>query len=158
MTEQPTDTSTPISPAGVAARPRKSRRRAILLGLLILACGFALGAGVTVVVVVKIVEMIHTPGEVPKRIAQRMKCKLDLSDEQTANIRTILCKRERAIVAHLMEVQPEVERELNETREEVAALLNPEQARKWREWFDHRQKQWKLKWFRYRQDTEKRTD
>ncbi len=151
MTEQPADASAPIVPSAVCGRPPRSRRRTILLGLAILACGFILGAGVTVVAVVRIVDMIHTPGEVPKRISERMQSKFDLTDQETEKIRAILARREKAIGAHLMSVYPGVERELNEAREEVADTLTPEQAREWREWFDHRQKKWKRKWLKYRQ-------
>lgn len=116
--------------------------------MMILFCGFVLGAGVTVVAVRKIVEVMHTPGEVPKRIARRMQSKLNLTHEQAAKVRTILVKREKAIIAHFLKVRPKVQKELTETREEVSQLLTPELAKEWQKWFDHHQRRWQNRWFR----------
>lgn len=72
----------------------------------------------------------------PQRITDRVRGKLGISDEQAARIKAILSERQKAIQALRRQVQPQIEDELNQAREEVAALLNPEQAEKWRKRFD----------------------
>ncbi len=122
--------------------PKRKRWRAVLLGLIILICGFAMGSGVTVIVVRKMAHIIHTPGEAPKRITERMRRKLDLTDAQAAKVQAILTEREKALLGIFREIQPRLRKELERTREDVAAVLDSEQAKKWRERFDYLQNKW----------------
>jgi hypothetical protein len=73
--------------------------------------------------------------------------KLDLSDEQAAKVLAILTKRETALRSIIQEMQPKFEEQLQRAKDEVAAVLNPEQARKWRKRFDRVKARWKRKWF-----------
>jgi len=127
---------------GLLTPQRRRRLRAVALGLVILVCGFVLGAGVTVVGIKKMVHAIHTPGEAPKRITDRMRCRLGLSDDQASKVQAILTERQKALLAIFHDVQPRIQEELKRTKEEVSAVLDPEQAEKWREKFDHMQRRW----------------
>ena len=123
----------------------------------ILICGGLLGSGITLVVVRKAMEVIQTPGEAPKRIAERMRRKLDLSPDQTSRVLTILEKREQCLRSILREIEPKIEDELLKTREQVSAVLEPEQAEKWRKRFDALHERWRSRWFGTRQEKDRDT-
>lgn len=129
------DTLSDVGSSGFT--PKKRRWRVVLLGILILVCGIAIGAGGTAVIMRHIIlRAIQHPEEAPQRIADRVRGKLGISDEQAVRIKAILSERQKAIQALRRQVQPQIENELNQAREEVAALLNPQQAEKWRKRFD----------------------
>ena len=124
--------------------PRKRRRwRAVILGLVILVSGMLIGSGGTVFVMHKLlINAIHHPEKAPDRIAKKLKRRLRLSTEQTAEVREILKKRQKALVAIFRKAQPKLERQLIGVREDVAAVLTPEQAKKWRWFFDSMKRKW----------------
>jgi hypothetical protein len=124
--------------------PRKRRPwRSLLLGLVILFCGILIGAGITVIALQKVVlYAIHHPEQVPSRLTERLRGKLGLSDDQAKKIRGILKERQRAFQALRRATRPKVERELDRLREEVAAVLDANQARKWRSRFDRLRRHW----------------
>ncbi|MBI5252459.1 MAG: hypothetical protein HY912_23440 [Desulfomonile tiedjei] len=127
----------PISPTGVKIVPKRRRWRSFFLGMMILLFGIAIGAGGTVVIAKRVIlHAIHHPEEAPKRMTERVRSKLDLSEEQTAKVKAILTERQKEIQALRRRIQPEVENELQKAKEEVAAILRPDQAEKWRERFD----------------------
>ncbi len=136
-------TQDPISPAGLRIASKKKRWRSFLLGVLILVCGMAIGTGGTVVVMKRIIlSAIQHPEKVPQRITDRMHRKLDLTDDQAAKVKAILTERQKEIQALLRQIQPEVGKELEKAKEDVAAILKPDQDKKWRERFDR----WRI-WF-----------
>jgi len=140
MTQHPSESSLSAELPPIK-KPR--RWRAVLLGIIILICGALIGSGVTVIVIHKMVlHAIRHPEQTPMRITNRIKSKLGLSDEQAARVREIIAARQKAIQAIRRDVQPRVERELEGAKEDVAALLNPEKARQWRERFDYLRKTW----------------
>jgi len=143
MTDQQNQPSSPLTvPRGTSRRWWK----ALLLGLAILLCGAVIGSALTLIVAHRIVvHAIDNPHEAPTRIANRMKRKLDLSEEQRAKVLEILTERQRAIHAIRSEAQPKVVHELNLAKEQVAAVLNEKQARSWRERFDSLRRRW-LPW------------
>ncbi len=132
----------PITP-GLPAVPCRSRLRALLLGMVILLCGVVIGSGATVIILHRVViHAIHNPEEVPGRIARQVGKKLKLTREQTAKIKAILTDRQKALLAIRREVYPQVERELQKAKEQVAAILEPEKAKSWNERFDQLKSQW----------------
>jgi len=124
--------------------PRNRRPwRSLLLGLVILFCGILIGAGITVIALQKVVlYAIHHPEQVPNRITERLRNKLSLSNEQAKKVKAILTERQKAFLALRRATRPKVERELDRLREEVAAVLDENQARKWRKRFDTLTRQW----------------
>ena len=130
-------TQGPVSPVGLSIASKKKRWRSFLLGILILVCGIAIGTGGTVVVMKHIIlNAIQHPEKVPQRITDRMRGKLGLTDDQAAKVKAILTERHKKIHALLRQVRPEVDKEFEKAKEEVAAILKPDQAKKWRERFD----------------------
>jgi hypothetical protein len=124
--------------------PRKRRPwRSLMLGLVILFCGILIGAGITVITLHKVVVYaIHHPEQVPNRITERLRNKLSLSDEQAKKVKAVLVERHKAFLALRRVTRPKVDRELERLREEVAAVLDENQARKWRKRFDTIRRQW----------------
>jgi hypothetical protein len=124
--------------------PRKRRPwRSLLLGLVILFCGILIGAGITVIALHKVVlYAIHHPEQVPSRITERLRGKLGLSDDQAKKIRAILNERQKAFQALRRATRPKMEREIERLKEDVAAVLDENQARKWRKRFDTLRRQW----------------
>jgi hypothetical protein len=117
--------------------PRRKRWRSVLLGIVILLCGVVIGAGGAVIVIRHVVlHAIQHPEEAPQRITNRVRRMLDLSEHQAAEVKKILTERQKAIVGLRRQIQPQVEKELEKVKEDVAAVLKPEQAKKWRERFD----------------------
>jgi len=130
-------TQAPSSPTGLSIASKKKRWRSFLLGTVILVCGIAIGAGGTVVVMKHIiVNAIQHPERLPQRITDRMRGKLGLSEDQATKLKAILTERQKRIQALLRQIQPEVDKEFEKAKEDVAATLKPEQAKKWRERFD----------------------
>lgn len=115
--------------------PRRSRKRmliSIFLGLVLLCCGMVIGSGATVYILSsRILEGIRNPDSLPDIAAQRMRYKLDLSDEQTEKIRAIFDTRKKEIFELRVRMQPKIEERIEELRAEVEAILTPEQAEKW---------------------------
>ena len=130
-------TQGPVSPVGLSIASKKKRWRTFLVGVLILVCGVAIGTGGTVVVMKRIIlDAIQHPEKVPQRITDRMRGKLGLTEDQAAKVKAILSDRQNKIQALLRQVRPEVDKEFEKAKEDVAAILKPDQAKKWRERFD----------------------
>jgi hypothetical protein len=140
MTEFNTESSEPITPKEPVRK--KKRWRAILLGLIILASGFLLGAGTSAVYFKRMVYMIQTPGEAPKKITNRLRWKLGLSEQQAEKIQAIFIEREKALTVIYRDVSPRLQEEMKRTRDDVAAVLNPDQAETWLTHFDRMQRRW----------------
>jgi hypothetical protein len=135
----------PEMPSDVTlSAPRKSKPwRSILLGIIIFLCGLIVGAGVAVVAVQKmVVHAITNPEEIPQRITQRLRSKLDLTNEQATQIKSIIAMRQKAIQQIRREFQPRLEKELDLAREDVAAVLGPEKAQVWRKRFERLKRMW----------------
>jgi hypothetical protein len=126
------------------ATPRKRRRwLKVVLGLVILLCGFVLGSGVTALFIHKgIRSVMDNPDRVAKKITKRLSWSLGLSDEQSAKVKEILIKRQRAVQKIFMEAWPQVNRQLDLTDKEVTEVLNPKQAAKWKRKFNSMRKRW----------------
>jgi hypothetical protein len=130
-------TQGPVSPVGLSLASKKKRWRSLLLGILILVCGMAIGTGGTVVVMKRIIlHSIQHPEKVPQRITDRMRGKLDLTEDQAAKVKAILTESQKKIQDLLRQIQPEVDKEFEKAKEDVAAILKPDQAKKWRDRFD----------------------
>lgn len=127
------ESSQPVQPSA----PRRKRWRSVLFGIVILLCGIAIGAGGAVIVIRHVVlHAIQHPEEAPQRMTNRVRRMLDLSEHQAAEVKKILTERQKAILGLRRQIQPQVENELDKAKEDVAAILKPEQAKKWRERFD----------------------
>ncbi len=122
---------------------KKRRRRSVLLGLVILLCGFILGSGVTLVTVRHIIlHVIHNPEKAPERITNKLQRRLDLSDVQAKEVKQIITERKQALIAIRDRALPKVNRELDLMRKQVTDVLTEEQAETWHKLFDRHRELW----------------
>jgi hypothetical protein len=136
----------PAASSAIASLPPPPRRRwgwTLLLLLAIFVSGLAIGAvGAVVYVRHQLLTAIHSPEVMPERLTQRLRRRLSLSDEQTAKVLAILQSRQRELQKIRARAQPEVEAQLNQVAEEIAAVLNPQQREKWLTGFRQMRELW----------------
>jgi hypothetical protein len=131
MMEEP-DTDKP------SPRAKKSSNvKQIILGIIILLCGFLIGSGMTILIARRmVVNAIKHPEGIPQRITNRIKRNLDLSDAQAETVQQIISRHLRDLYQIRRETQPRVRQNLEQLKEEVADVLNKKQEQKWRERFE----------------------
>jgi len=114
-----------------------------LLGVLIFIAGGVLGSGLTLRFLRdRVLYAIHHPQEVPARLSVELKGRLGLTNAETEKVRQIIARHQLDLQKIRREVQPQVERELEELRKEVADALTPEQAAKWNAWLEQMRTTW----------------
>jgi hypothetical protein len=115
-------------------RRRSGWLRTLLLGSVILLSGMIIGSGLTLHVIWnRVTTMLQHPDAIPERWTERLQSRLDLTPEQAERIEQIMRERQEALRDLRREWQPLLMEELDRLQEEVAAVLDEEQARKWNE-------------------------
>lgn len=135
----------PVFPANLLPEPPPRRRRwlTVALALVIFAAGFVCGIGLTVVVVVnRIQNAIHNPQVAATQIASAIDRRLGLNEEQRQKVEAIVARRQQNLASIRRQVQPQVEAELNELRDEVSAVLDDSQREAWNQLFDRFRNRW----------------
>lgn len=135
----------PVFPAHHLPEPPPRRRRwlTVALALVIFAAGFVCGIGLTVVVVVnRIQNAIHNPQVAATQIASAIDRRLGLNDSQREKVEAIVARRQQNLASIRRQVQPQVEAELNELRDEVSAVLDDSQREAWSQLFDRFRNRW----------------
>ena len=126
--------------------PRPAERRrwpSVLLGIVLVACGFFSGVVVTVSVArARALETLHHPENMPDRVVKRLSWRLNLSEEQAKAVREILRKRQHALFEIRREVQPRVVDELDKVQEEISFVLDDKQREKWNKMFNRLKRLW----------------
>jgi len=125
--------------------PPAGRRRwlTILLALVVFVAGMASGAALTVHFAVSRLQFaIHHPEAAPPRIAAVIQRRLDLDDQQRAEVEKIVAKHQREIAAIRRQFQPEIVDELDLVRDEIAAVLKEPQRERWTQLFEHFKQRW----------------
>jgi Spy/CpxP family protein refolding chaperone len=107
--------------------------RQVLLGLLILVCGIAIGAGGTVVLAKRVLlgPQRKPPQQVGRALMQRLSGSLNLTPQQETQVREIMKRHFDRTAEIRAEARGEMEQELAAMRDEVAQVLTPEQQAKW---------------------------
>jgi len=130
-------------PVAPVIRPRRRWVWPVLLGLVIFVSGVLVGGGLTFKIITSGFKRSFQDPEVSaERITNRMKRRLDLTDEQVVQVRRIILERQKAFQSMRKQVRPQLEAQIDKTRQELAAVLSPEQARKWEKRFGHFLKFW----------------
>ena len=125
----------PIAPV---IRPRRRWVWTVLLALVIFISGVLVGGGLSFKIITSGFKRSFQDPEVSaERITNRMKRRLDLTDEQCVQVRRIILERQKAFQSMRKQVRPQLEAEIEKTRRELAAVLTPDQARKWEKSFRH---------------------
>ncbi|MCP4643920.1 MAG: hypothetical protein GY851_25985 [bacterium] len=132
-----------------SSAPRPSRRRkrhwlkTAVLALVIFLCGAVAGGGVTSHMIwSRMRDAFKDPSAIPTRIAGHMQRKLDLTDDQRDEIEAIFRSTGEELMALREEVEPRLADHFRKARDEVKAVLTPEQAEKWEKEFGERRKHW----------------
>jgi hypothetical protein len=129
---------TPITPAR-----RRTWVRSLLLGMVILLCGAVIGSVITAVALEqRPIHGIRRPDRLPERIAEDMRWKYKLTDEQERQIQAIFEEHGKKLSDIRAEVQPRVDAEHEALRRGVEAVLTPEQAGQWRQEYEHMRRLW----------------
>jgi len=123
--------------------PRPRRWLAWLLALVVFMAGMASGAALTVHYAVSRLQFaIHHPEVAPARIAGIIQRRLDLSDEQRAQVESVVAKRQVEIAAIRSKFQPEIVAQLDAVRNEVSEVLTESQRAQWTQLFDQFKERW----------------
>ena len=118
--------------------------RSLILGIVILLCGMAIGSVMTAVVIERHpTRETRGPGHLPEQIAQHMQQKYGLTDEQKQRLVIIFQEHEKKLTDIRAEVQPKVGAEHEALRRSVEEVLTPEQAARWRTEFDQMHHPWR---------------
>lgn len=130
-------------PVAPVIRPRRRWVWPVLLALVVFVSGVLVGGGLTFKIITSGFKRSFQDPEVSaERITNRMKRRLDLTDEQCVQVRRIILERQKAFQTMRKQVRPQLEAQIEKTRQELAAVLTPEQARKWEKRFGHFLKFW----------------
>lgn len=123
--------------------PRRRRWVSILISLVLLGSGAILGAGVTVLVIVRQVQYrIHHPEQFPRLMANRMSRRLDLNADQHTQVERILREHQRALMTLRQQMQPRLEAELDAIRSDIAGVLNANQREEFEDWLSRLRRNW----------------
>ena len=130
-------------PVAPVIRPRRRWVWPVLLALVIFVSGVLVGGGLTFKIITSGFKRSFQDPEVSaERITNRMKKRLDLTEEQVVQVRRIILERQKAFQSMRKQVRPQLEAQIEKTRRELAAVLTPDQARKWEKRFSHFLKFW----------------
>ena len=130
-------------PADQLAKPRRRWLRTVLLATAIFVCGALVGGGLTFKIIASgYKRSFQEPAVLAEDITHRMKRRLDLSDDQVQQVRRIILEQQMAFQSLRKEFRPRLEDLIEKTRQELAAVLTPEQARNWEKRFAHIQRFW----------------
>jgi hypothetical protein len=126
-------------PTAPFIRPRRRWLWTILLALLLFISGIVVGGGLTFKVIASgFKRSFQDPAVSADRITQRMKKKLDLTEDQAVQVRRIIFERQKAFQS----VRKQVEAQIGETRQQLKAVLTPEQSAKLEKQFRRFMKIW----------------
>ncbi len=126
-------------PTAPVIRPRRRWIWTILLALLIFISGVVVGGGLTFKVIASgFKRSFQDPSVSAERITQRMKKKLDLTDEQAAQVHRIIFEQQKAFQS----LRKQVKAQIGETRQQLKAVLTPEQSAKLEKQFRRFMKFW----------------
>jgi len=131
-------------PVEQLAKPRRRRwLRTVLLATAIFICGALVGGGLTFKVIASgYKRSFQDPSVLADEITQRMKRRLHLTDAQVQRVGKIILEQQMAFQSLRKEFRPRLDDQIEKTRRELAAVLTPEQARKWEKRFAHIQRFW----------------
>ena len=109
----------------------------LFLGLLIFGSGALVGVFGTVSFIhQKMKEHLQAPEETPDKLIPIITRKLNLSEEQVAEIDPIIRKHHLILHQIREEITPKIAREFTLIEAEIGEKLNDEQNKKWHGWFD----------------------
>jgi len=126
-----------------AAPPPRRGWLTFVLWLLIFGGGAVVGAGATALFVgSRVREAILHPEAAPHRIAERLRRRLDLTDEQAGRIEQRITELQGRILEARSDFLDRVDPVLDQIEEAIAAELPADKVREFRERFDEVRDEW----------------
>ncbi len=141
ISEAPPEAELPAESVQAVPSPPPRRKRGwllnLLLGLLIFSCGAVTGGGVALHIAWnRVTATLQHPEQAPEGAAKRLTRILRLDDKQAAEVKAILEHRFQDIAALRREMGPRVDEEVQAIRDEISAVLRPDQVQRWEKLFD----------------------
>ena len=116
-------------------RPKTRKKihwKSVLLGLAILCCGMVIGVGITLHVGHSMILHTLNPGDrMASHITRKIDRKLDLTDEQKAEVEKIVTHRVSEFRNILDTMYPDIKKQITSMHQEVAGILTEKQRVKW---------------------------
>jgi len=132
----PAAPAAPAAPSALPGPPRRSAWPTVLLCLAIFVAGGVVGWGVTVIHVYReTLAALQHPEQLPDRVARRLQKRLDLTDEQALAVEAILRRRQGTLMEARAELMQRTGPQLDAMEDEIAAVMQPGQALRFREQF-----------------------
>jgi len=123
-----TYSSTTLPPA----LPRRRRWLTALLALIIFVGGNVVGGVVTVGVIVhRLRDAAEHPEQIPARLTDRLTHRLNLDQEQSAQVEQIIAQRLSNVQALRRQMWPQLQSQLQGLRVDVGQVLDNTQQEKW---------------------------
>jgi hypothetical protein len=116
--------------------PGRRRWPTIVLMIVVFIAGVALGVGTSVLYYDQINQYYRNhPEKFPDRFTARLRDRLDLSSDQTRQVREIVAQRWPALQEARRQAYPIFKPQLDQVDQQISALLNDRQKPKWNEYF-----------------------
>ena len=130
MTEEP---NAPHAPGGAAHLPQPGRQTwpLVLLGLVILVCGTAIGAGAAVLWLKDRLAGPPRPERATPEIVRDLRSRYDLTEEQARRVGDIMQRRMEALEAIRRDAEEKFQAEHEKLRAEMKSVLTPDQYERW---------------------------
>lgn len=129
---------TPVTPAA-----RRPWIHSVIYGVIILACGAAMGSVITAMVIERPAKHgPHRGGNLPEQIVQKMRQDYSLTPEQCQKLKGVFEEHVKSLSAVRSEVQPKMDAIHEALRNSVEGVLTPEQAARWREEYENMRRPW----------------
>jgi len=130
--------------ADLAPPPRRRRTwLTVLLCLLIFGGGLAVGGGATALWVVRHVrDAVQHPEAAPHRLAERLQRKLDLDDQQAAQVEDAIQLHHAELLEARADFLERIEPILDRVDEDVASVLPASRIAEWRRQFRRFRDDW----------------
>jgi uncharacterized protein YneF (UPF0154 family) len=135
-----TQSSSDYSAKHTLTPPKRKRRRwlHVLLGIIIFILGMIVGSGGTIIAAKnKIEDLTQNPEKASRRIAERLKRKLDLTHDQEKEVGEIINERLEALLEIRRKIQPQIKEQLTLLKEQMSEVLDEKQAVKWNRKLEH---------------------
>lgn len=115
----------------------------LLLCLVIFGAGAVVGGGTALIVVGKRLQRtIQEPELIHARLAETLQRRFDLDPAQAARLRGILQQRQAKLAGIREDNLSRLRPALMELEDDVASVMTPDQARRWRERFTRMRRDW----------------
>ncbi|HVX62357.1 MAG TPA: hypothetical protein VHC19_17195 [Pirellulales bacterium] len=125
----------------VASAMRQRRWLSLAMMVLIFGSGTVIGSGLTMIAVNdKYDARMKNPSASCDHVLPVMQRELQLSDEQSAEVKTILTEHDKAVGKLWTDMRPKFREQLKQLENQVNGVLTTEQQEKWHAWLEQRRR------------------